>query len=58
MASQLCRRLLLLREGRIARVGTPWDVLTEEAIKEVYRCRTLVDSHPTTGHPRITMLPD
>lgn len=58
MASQLCRRLLLLKEGRIVRVGTPWDVLTEKAIEEVYHCRTVVDSHPTTGHPRITMVPD
>ncbi len=58
MASQLCRRLLLLKEGRIVRVGTPWDVLTEKAIEEVYHCRTLIDSHPTTGHPRITMVPD
>ena len=58
MASQLCRRLLLLREGRIIRVGTPWEVLTEKTIEEVYHCRTVVDSHPTTGRPRVTMLPD
>lgn len=58
MASQLCRRLLLLKEGRMARLGTPWEVLTQEVIEEVYHCRTLVDSHPTTGHPRITMVPE
>ncbi|MBI3595725.1 MAG: ABC transporter ATP-binding protein [Nitrospirae bacterium] len=58
MASQICRRLLLLKEGRIAGLGTPWEVLTAKAIEEVYRCRTLIDSHPITGKPRLTMVPD
>jgi iron complex transport system ATP-binding protein len=58
MASQLCRRLLLLNEGRVFRLGTPQEVLTEKVIEEVYRCRTVVDSHPTTGHPRVTVIPD
>lgn len=58
MASQLCRRLLLLKEGRIVRLGPPRDVLTEDAIEEVYHCRTLIDTHPTTGHPRVTMVPE
>jgi iron complex transport system ATP-binding protein len=58
MASQLCRRLLLLKEGRIVRLGAPRDVLTEKAIEEVYHCQTLIDSHPTTGHPRVTMVPE
>jgi len=58
MASQLCGRLLLLNEGRIVRLGTPREVLTEKAIEEVYHCRTLIDSHPTTGNPRITMVPE
>jgi iron complex transport system ATP-binding protein len=58
MASQLCHRLLLLNEGRVFRLGTPLEVLTEEVIDEVYHCRTVVDSHPTTGHPRVTVIPD
>jgi iron complex transport system ATP-binding protein len=58
MASQLCRRLLLMNEGRVFRLGTPSEVLTEEVIEEVYRCRTVIDAHPTTGHPRVTVIPD
>ncbi|HTN43930.1 MAG TPA: ABC transporter ATP-binding protein [Nitrospiria bacterium] len=58
MASQLCRRLLLLNEGRVVRVGTPSEVLTEKVIEEVYRCRAAVDAHPTTGHPRVTVIPE
>jgi iron complex transport system ATP-binding protein len=58
MASQLCRQLLLLNEGRMAGLGTPWEVLTEKVIEAVYHCRTLIDSHPITGKPRLTMVPD
>jgi len=56
LASRLCNRLLLLSDGRIARQGTPWDVLTEGAIEQVYRCRCHIDSHPGTGRPRVTVL--
>jgi ABC-type cobalamin/Fe3+-siderophores transport system ATPase subunit len=58
MASQLCRRLLLMNGGRIVSLGTPWEVLTEQSIEEVYRCKTLVDLHPMTGRPRISMMMD
>jgi ABC-type cobalamin/Fe3+-siderophores transport system ATPase subunit len=58
MASQLCGRLLLLDGGRIAGLGTPWEVLTERTIEDVYRCKTWVDSHPGTGRPRISMVTD
>jgi len=58
MASQFCRRLLLLKEGRIAGLGTPWEVLTEKMIDDVYHCRTLIDAHPITGNPRLTMVPE
>jgi cobalamin transport system ATP-binding protein len=56
VASRLCGRLLLLSDGRIVRQGTPWDVLTETTIEQVYRCRCLVDSHPGTGRPRVTVI--
>lgn len=56
MASQLCHRLLLLNGGSAAALGTPREVLTEQAIEKVYCCKTLVDSHPVTGRPRISMM--
>jgi len=39
-------------------LGTPTEVLTEKLIEEVYHCRTVVDAHPTTGNPRVTVIPD
>ena len=57
MASQLCHRLLMLKDGRIAGIGAPREVLTEPMLREVYHCSVLVDSHPVTGHPRVTLVP-
>lgn len=55
LASQHCDRLLLLHEGKPFRTGSPGDVLTAEYLRMVYGCEVLIDSHPTTGTPRITL---
>lgn len=56
LASHLCGRLVMLKEGRIARVGSPSEVLTEAILEAVYGCRPLVDRHPVTGRPRVTAI--
>jgi ABC-type cobalamin/Fe3+-siderophores transport system ATPase subunit len=55
LASQHCERLVLLHEGRPFRSGPPADVLTAEHLRMVYGCEVLLDHHPTTGTPRITL---
>jgi len=55
LAGQYCDRLLLLDKGRIARLGAPEDVMTPEVLEEVYRCQVLVDRHPQSGLPRVTL---
>ncbi len=55
LAGQYCDRLLLLHEGKPYRVGSPKDVLTIEHLRVVYGCEVLLDAHPTTGTPRITL---
>jgi len=55
LAGQYCDRLVLLREGRVFRVGPPDQVLTAEHIREVYGCDVLIDRHPEAGTPRITL---
>jgi len=55
LASQHCDRLLLLHEGRPYRTGPPKDVLTAAHLRMVYGCDVLIDSHPLTGTPRITL---
>ncbi len=55
LASQYCDRLLLLDRGRLFRIGTPLEVIQPDVLESVYRCRVLVDSHPVTGLPRVTL---
>jgi iron complex transport system ATP-binding protein len=55
LASQHCDRLLLLHQGRSYQAGRPAEVLTAEHLRRVYGCDVLIDSHPTTGTPRITL---
>jgi len=56
LAAHFCDRIILLQAGRICRVGTPREVITETNIKEVYEANVAVDENPMTGKPRITLL--
>lgn len=58
LAAQYCDSLILIKEGRIKAAGDPSAILSEELIQQVYGCRTLIDRHPTTGRPRITLIPE
>lgn len=55
LASQYCDRLLLLNGGRIARHGTPSEVICSDVLEAVYGCQVLVDAHPQSGLPRVTL---
>jgi len=56
LASEFCDRLILLKEGRIHKIGPPREVITRENIENVYGCKVWVDSNPLSGMPRITLL--
>jgi iron complex transport system ATP-binding protein len=56
IASEYCDRLILLREGRIYKIGPPREVITRENIEEVYGCKVWVDENPISGMPRINLL--
>ena len=55
VASQYCDRLLMLKEGRLSRIGSPDDTIKPDVLRMVYGCDVLVDVHPQTGRPRVTM---
>ena len=55
LASQYCDRVLLLREGEIVTMGSPAEVVAKEPLERVYGCPVLVDSHPQSGMPRVTL---
>ena len=55
LASQYCDRLLLLDRGEVYRIGRPDDVIRPEVLNAVYHCHVLVDRHPVSGLPRVTL---
>ena len=55
LASQYCDRIVLLNKGSIHALGTPWEVITEDIVGEVYETDVFVDANPQTGVPRMTM---
>lgn len=55
LVSQYCDRILLLDRGRVARLGSPDEVIEPGTLETVYRCQVLVDRHPSTGLPRVTL---
>lgn len=55
VASQACDRVMMLKEGRIVRIGSPMETITPESLRAVYGCDVVVDAHPVSGRPRVTM---
>jgi iron complex transport system ATP-binding protein len=54
LAAELCDRLLLLHEGRIARVGTPSEVLEQPLLEAVFGCRVTLDKS-ASGRPTVQL---
>ena len=55
IASQYCDRVLMLKEGRLYRIGPPEETICRDVLRMVYGCDVVVDAHPQTGRPRVTM---
>jgi iron complex transport system ATP-binding protein len=55
VASQYCDRVLMLKEGRLCRIGSPDETIRPDVLRMVYGCDVVVDAHPQTGRPRVTM---
>lgn len=55
LAARYTDRIILLKEGTMRSMGTPDMVITEDTIREVYETDVLVDKHPRTGAPRVTL---
>jgi iron complex transport system ATP-binding protein len=47
--------VIALANGRIRAMGPPEAVLTDAVIADVFNCRALIDAHPRTGRPRVTV---
>ncbi|HBP86552.1 MAG TPA: ABC transporter ATP-binding protein [Nitrospirales bacterium] len=55
LASQYCDQLMLLHLGHIVEVGSPRDVLRPDLLESIYGCQVLVDRHPQSGLPRVSL---
>ena len=55
VASQYCDRVLMLKEGELCRIGSPEETIRPDVLRMVYGCDVVVDAHPQTGRPRVTM---
>ena len=55
LASQYCDRILMLKGGTLFRLGAPQEVIDVDVLRAVYDCDVLVDRHPESGVPRVTM---
>jgi iron complex transport system ATP-binding protein len=56
LAARYCDELVLLAAGRVAAVGAPEDVITEENLRTVYGVEAAVDRCPETGSVRVVPL--
>jgi iron complex transport system ATP-binding protein len=57
MAAMYADRLLLLSQGRVARQGTPGQVIDFTLLEQVYGCTLLVDESPLGQYPRVHLVP-
>ncbi len=57
LAAAFSDRIGMLVCGSLAALGSPAEVLTEQNIATAFRARVVVDSHPASGTPRVTLVP-
>jgi len=55
LAAALCRRLVLLRDGRVLAAGPTEEVLTRQAVRDLYGVDADVERHARSGH--LTVVP-
>lgn len=58
LASEFADEILLLKNGEIVAKGAPEAVLTAKNLREVFAVEVLLDAHPLSGRPRLTMTYD
>ena len=56
LAAEFSNHVLLMKAGHSVAFGHSNEVLTPELLREVFGVRILVDGHPITGVPRITLV--
>ncbi len=57
LAAMYGDRLLLLKEGKILKIGTPAEVITFAILEEAYGCVLMVNPSPLGNFPQVTLVP-
>lgn len=57
LAALYCKRLMLMKDGRVVADGPTAEVFTAALLREVYGTRVEVSIHPATGRPHAAFLP-
>ena len=57
LAALYCRRLIFLKEGRVALDGPKEEIFTETNLAEIYETEIKVSPHPVTGVPQAHLVP-
>ncbi|QLK26052.1 heme ABC transporter ATP-binding protein [Natrinema zhouii] len=57
LAARYCDRLVMLADGDVYRNGPPSDVLTGDALGDVFDATAAVTTHPLTGSETVTAFP-
>jgi len=55
LVAEFADRVLLLKDGCALAFGPPQDVLTEEWLRRAFAAEFVVDRHPLSGAPRVTL---
>ena len=55
LAARYCRRLILLKNGKVVDDGAPEKVITKEIMESVYEVEVEILSHPQDGKPLLTL---
>jgi len=53
LACEYCGRLILLKEGRIHKEGTPKEVMDCRTIEEVYKTTVIIKENPVSSKPHV-----
>jgi len=51
IASQVCDRIMVMKDGEVFGIGRPEEILKESTLEAVYGARLLVLRHPISGRP-------
>jgi len=53
LAAEYCKRIVMMKEGKLIADGTPEDVITNQTIRDLYEIDLTVIKNPVTGQPNL-----